>query len=220
MDRSGRDQHFLRKRLAMVESQIRARGVSDERVLAAMCKVPRHLFAGPGNEDQAYEDYPLPIGEGQTISQPYIVAEMTQALALGTGDRVLEIGTGSGYQAAVLSEIAGRVYTVERNPVLFERARKLFRQLGIESLETRLSDGTLGFPEEAPFDAVLVTAGSPSVPKALVAQLGPGGRLVIPVGDQYFQELIKLTRSEHGIRESRMGGVRFVKLIGEQGWRE
>ncbi len=211
---------YAEKRENMVRTQIERRGVSDVRVLEAMRRVPRHLFVPEKLRDRAYEDYPLPIGEGQTISQPYMVAEMTQALALSPGDRVLEIGTGSGYQAAVLAEIAARVYTLERIPLLFDRTRLLFEQLGYKNIITRLSDGTLGWDEEAPFDAVIVTAGAPEIPNPLVAQIGPGGRMVIPVGDEYLQDLIRLYRDENGIHRIHMGGCRFVKLIGEYGWQK
>lgn len=210
---------FARRREEMVRGHIQARGVSGERVLNALRSVPRHLFVSEALADQAYGDFPLPIGEGQTISQPFIVAEMTQALALAPEDRVLEIGTGSGYQTAVLSQLVHRVYTVERIHPLYVRARKLFDQLGYHNIVTRYSDGTLGWDEEAPFDAILVTAGSPSVPEPLVRQLGPGGRMVIPVGDRFSQEMTKIHRDETGIRQTRMGGCRFVKLVGEHGWK-
>ncbi len=169
--------------------------------------------------DQAYGDYPLPIGEQQTISQPYIVAEMTQALQLGKDDRVLEIGTGSGYQAAILAEIAFRVYTIERINSLFIKARKLFDELHYHNIVARYSDGTLGWKAESPFDAIIVTAGAPEIPETLIKQLAVGGRMVIPAGDQFSQELIKLYKDKQGIRKTYLGGCRFVKLLGEQGWR-
>ncbi len=204
----------------MVEKQIEARGVKDSRVLAAMRKVPRHLFVSEALMDQAYNDFPLPIGEQQTISQPYIVAEMTQALHLTDKDRVLEIGTGSGYQAAILAQIAYRVYTVERLHSLYVKARKLFDQLGYHNIVTRYSDGTTGWKDESPFDAIIVTAGAPEIPEVLVKQLAIGGRMVIPVGNQYAQELTKIVRDEKDIHQTNLGGCRFVKLVGEYGWRE
>lgn len=211
---------YDRQRLNMVEKQIVARGITDARVLAAMRTVPRHLFVSEALMDQAYSDYPLPIGEQQTISQPFIVAEMTQALQLGTDDRVLEIGTGSGYQAAILAQIAFRVYTIERIHSLYTKTRKLFDQLGYHNIVMRYSDGTTGWRDEGPFDAIIVTAGAPEVPQALVSQLAVGGRMIIPVGDQYAQDMIKLVRNPQGISKANLGGCRFVKLVGEQGWKE
>jgi len=211
---------YDRLRHDMVDKQIAARGITDASVLAAMRKVPRHLFVSEALMDQAYNDFPLPIGEQQTISQPYIVAEMTQALNLSSNDRVLEIGTGSGYQAAILAQIAYRVYTIERLHSLYGRARKLFDQLGYHNIVMRYSDGTSGWKDESPFDAIIVTAGAPEVPVHLVNQLAVGGRMVIPVGNQYAQELIKLVRDEKGIHQTNLGGCRFVKLVGEYGWRE
>ncbi|MBI5844657.1 MAG: protein-L-isoaspartate(D-aspartate) O-methyltransferase [Deltaproteobacteria bacterium] len=208
----------LRER--MVTEQIRMRGVSDPAVLAAMRKIPRHLFVREDFRDEAYEDHPLPIGEGQTISQPFIVAEMTQALSLTPRDRVLEIGTGSGYQTAILAEIARRVYTIERVEPLHAEAKSLLSELGYLNISFRCGDGTLGWPEEAPFDAILVTAGSPSVPSALKAQLAKGGRMVIPVGDEGLQNLMLLVKDDNGFREYDLGGCRFVPLVGKQGWRE
>ena len=210
---------FGRQREEMVRKQIEARGITDPRVLAAMRKVPRHLFVSEALWDQAYGDYPLPIGDQQTISQPYIVAEMTQALQLTEDDRVLEIGTGSGYQAAILAEIGYRVYTVERIHSLYIAARRLFDRLHYHNIIMRYSDGSAGWDAEAPFDAIIVTAGAPEIPQSLVSQLGPGGRLVIPVGDQHTQELVRIYRDEHGIQRTSLGGCRFVKLIGEHGWR-
>lgn len=210
---------YEKQRHEMVKNQIEARGVTDSKVLAALRKVPRHLFVSEALRDQAYGDFPLPIGEQQTISQPYIVAEMTQALQPGDGDRVLEIGTGSGYQAAVLAEIVFRVYTVERIYPLFVQTRKLFDKLKYHNIVTKYSDGTLGWEDEGSFDAIIVTAGAPEIPKFLVSQLAVGGRMVIPVGNQYSQELIKLYKNERGIHKTNLGGCRFVKLVGEYGWR-
>jgi len=203
----------------MVERQIEARGITNPYVLAALRKVPRHLFVSEALMDQAYGDFPLPIGEQQTISQPYIVAEMTQALDLKKDDRVLEIGTGSGYQAAVLAEIVFRVYTIERIYSLFVKTRSLFDRLHYHNIVTKYSDGTSGWPDQSPFEAIIVTAGAPKIPKVLVNQLAVGGRLVIPVGNQYSQELVKITREESGLETTRLGGCRFVKLVGEHGWR-
>jgi protein-L-isoaspartate(D-aspartate) O-methyltransferase len=210
---------YTRQREEMVRRQIEARGVTDPYVLAAMLKVPRHLFVSDALRDQAYGDFPLPIGEQQTISQPYIVAEMTQALQPGKDDRILEIGTGSGYQAAILAEIVFRVYTIEKLYPLYIKARKLFDTLRYHNIVTKYSDGTSGWKDESPFDAIIVTAGSPIIPEPLVSQLAVGGRMVIPVGDQYSQELIKLYKDEHGIHKVNLGGCRFVKLVGEYGWR-
>lgn len=211
---------YQRKREEMVAKQIERRGISDPAVLAAMRKVPRHFFVSEALMDQSYGDFPLPIGEQQTISQPYIVAEMTQALALSKDDRVLELGTGSGYQAAILAEIVYRVYTVERIHSLLIKARSLFDELKYHNIVTKYADGTIGWREESPFDAIIVTAGAPIIPQPLVAQLAVGGRMVIPVGDKFSQEMIKIYRDESGIRETRMGACRFVKLIGEHGWKK
>ena len=203
----------------MVRKQIQARGITDKKVLRAMTDVPRHLFVSEALMDQAYGDFPLPIGENQTISQPYIVAEMTQALQLSKNDRVLEIGTGSGYQAAILAEISYRVYTIERLHSILLKARKIFDQLHYHNIVTRYSDGTVGWADESPFDAIIVTAGAPSIPHTLISQLAPGGRLVIPIGDSFSQDLVKIYKDERGIHKTNLGGCRFVKLIGEHGWR-
>ena len=210
---------YDRLRQEMVEKQIEARGITDARVLDALRTVPRHLFVSEALMDQAYSDFPLPIGEQQTISQPFIVAEMTQALQLNADDRVLEIGTGSGYQAAVLAQIAYRIYTIERLHTLYVKTRKLFDQLGYHNIVTRYSDGTTGWKDESPFDAIIVTAGAPEIPSILVNQLAVGGRMVIPVGDQHSQDLIKLVREPNGVHQTNLGGCRFVKLVGEHGWR-
>lgn len=211
---------YLRRREEMVKRQIEARGVSDERVLDAMRSVPRHLFVSEALEDQAYGDFPLPIGDGQTISQPYIVAEMTQALGVGEKDRVLEIGTGSGYQAAILAQIVYRVYTIERIHAIYIKTRRLFDTLKYHNIVTRYADGTSGWKDQSPFDAIIVTAGSPVVPQPLIEQLAPGGRMVIPVGDQYTQDLIRLVKDERGVHQTSLGGCRFVKLVGEHGWKK
>jgi len=209
---------YARQREDMVRRQIEERGIKDAGVLAAMRKVPRHLFVSEALRDQAYGDFPLPIGQQQTISQPFIVAEMTQALELKPDDRVLEIGTGSGYQAAILAEIVYRVFTIERINSLYINARRLFDQLKYHNILTRYSDGTTGWRDESPFDAIIVTAGSPSVPQVLVDQLAVGGRLVLPVGTEHSQELIRIEKDEEGVHQSNLGGCRFVKLVGEYGW--
>ncbi len=204
----------------MVRNQMETRGIKEPTVLSAFRKVPRHLFVSEALRDQAYGDYPLPIGEQQTISQPYIVAEMTQALELDEGDRVLEIGTGSGYQAAILAQIVYRVYTIERKRALYLQARNLFDKLHYHNIVTKYADGTKGWPDESPFDAIIVTAGAPEIPDMLVNQLVEGGRLVVPVGNQHTQELIKIYRDQKNIQQTRLGGCRFVKLVGEHGWKE
>jgi protein-L-isoaspartate(D-aspartate) O-methyltransferase len=206
----------------MVDAQIAARGVRDRNVLEAMRQVPREEFVLPGFEEFAYEDGPLPIGEGQTISQPYIVALMIEAAEIGPGDRVLEVGAGSGYAAAVMSRIADKVYAIERHAALGEAARRRAAKLGYGNLDLRIGDGTKGWPEAAPFDAILVAAGGPHVPKALKDQLAVGGRLVIPVGEHdYAQRLLKVTRrGEADFDEENLGAVAFVPLVGEQGWAE
>jgi len=206
----------------MVDVQIARRGVRGRSVLDAMRKVPREAFVEPGLEEFAYEDGPLPIGEGQTISQPYIVALMIEAAEVKPGDRVLEVGAGSGYAAAVLSRIAGQVHAVERHAALGEAARRRFARLGYGNVELRVGDGTNGWPEVAPFDAVLVSAGGPAVPPALTRQLAVGGRLVIPVGEEgRAQRLLKITRKgDADYEEEDLGAVSFVPLIGEQGWAE
>ena len=209
---------FARLRNEMLEKQIVARGITDKQVLDAMFKVPRHLFVSEALVDSAYGDFPLPIGEGQTISQPYIIAEMTQSLDLKGHERVLEIGTGSGYQAAVLSRIVYKVYTIERNHALFLQTRTLFDKLKYHNIVTRYSDGTQGWSEQAPFDAIIVTAGGQEIPLPLIQQLSTGGCLVMPVGGSNFQELLKLEKTKEGIKTTNLGGCRFVKLIGQYGW--
>jgi protein-L-isoaspartate(D-aspartate) O-methyltransferase len=204
----------------MVSHQILARGINDPRLLKAMAKVPRHLFIDEALQGQAYNDYPLPIGEKQTISQPYIVALMTEALQLKLEDHILEVGTGSGYQTAILAELASKVYTIERIPALVVKARKIFDQLGYLNILAKVGDGTLGWKEYALYDAILVTAGAPEVPKPLMEQLAEGGRLVVPVGDHYSQELVKVVRIKDDFQHFNLGGCRFVDLIGEQGWKD
>lgn len=211
--------NFEVARRRMVETQIVARGIHDRRVIEAMLKIPRHLFVEEAMAAQSYNDNPLPIGEKQTISQPYMVALMTELLELTGKEKVLEIGTGSGYQSAVLAVLADRVCTMERIRPLAMRARKTLDGLGLLNVNIRVADGTCGWEEEAPFDAILVTAGAPEIPNTLVAQLAAGGRLVLPVGDQYSQTLARIVKQRDGsctIEDSI--SCRFVKLIGRHGW--
>ena len=202
---------FARMRERMVEEQMAARDITDPRVLAAMRKVPRHLFVPADQQPLAYEDHPLPIGKDQTISQPYIVAYMSQALELKPTHKVLEIGTGSGYQAAVLGELAAKVYTIEIVKELADRATKTLADAGYQNVHVRHGDGYVGWPEQSPFDAIMVTAAPDHVPQPLIDQLAPGGRMIIPVGD-YFQELRLIHRTEQGIVERSTIPVRFVPL--------
>jgi protein-L-isoaspartate(D-aspartate) O-methyltransferase len=212
--------HFETLRHLMVEHQLERRGIRDPLVLEAMRRVPREAFVPPELADEAYADGPLPIGEGQTISQPYIVALMVEALELRGGERVLEIGAGTGYAAAVLAEIAAEVYTVERHAPLAREARERLRALGYDHVQLRVGDGSRGWPEHAPYDAIVVAAGAPEVPEALKEQLAVGGRLVIPVGQgRTLQELLRLRRlSETEYQREELGGVRFVPLVGAEGW--
>lgn len=205
----------------MVDSQLRARGIIDQRVLKAMEKIPRHLFVDEGLAEQAYNDSPLPIDRQQTISQPYIVALMSEALGLTGKEKVLEVGCGSGYQTAVLAELAERVFTIERIATLATRARKVLESLNYYNVVVRVGDGTYGWREESPFSAIMVTAGAPRIPKLLIEQLVIGGRLVIPVGNRNSQVLLKLTRMSQDpgdLKQEDLGGCRFVDLIGEYGW--
>ncbi len=213
--------NFDISRKRMVDSQIIARGVKDRRVIEAMLKTPRHLFVQEAMAAQAYNDTSLPIGGKQTISQPYMVALMTEMLALEGGETVLEIGTGSGYQAAILSLLTRRVCTIERIPQLASQARRLFDMLGLTNIAMKIDDGTVGWVTEAPFDAIIVTAGAPDIPEALVSQLAAGGRLIIPVGDQLNQELVRIIKNEDGTLSQEISTpCRFVKLIGKEGWSE
>jgi len=209
---------FPKARSKMVEDQIIARGIKDARVIAAMKKVPRHLFVEEALQSQAYSDHPLPIGEKQTISQPYMVALMTEALQLKGNEKVLEIGGGSGYQTAILAELSEKVFSIERIRSLAIRARQLLYELGYYNVELKILDGTYGWMEEAPFDAIIVAAGAPDIPQPLLEQLAMDGRLVIPVGDAYVQDLIRGTKTAEGIKKEDLGGCRFVKLIGRYGW--
>ncbi len=204
----------------MLQEHLLERGINDAAVLAAMMQVPREEFVDAGLREAAYDDHPLPIGEGQTISQPYIVAYMTEALELSPTDRVLEIGTGSGYAAAILGKIVHTVYSVERIAKLAISARERLSRLGYTNIQVLYDDGTLGWPEFAPYNAIVVTAGAPVVPQALLEQLAPGGRLVIPVGPSpYLQTLVRVRRTseDHYLREE-LCQVRFVPLIGADGW--
>lgn len=203
---------FAKSRRVMADSQIRARGVRDALVLAAVAKVPRHLFVPDGMRISAYADEPLPIGQGQTISQPYIVAFMTEALGLEGGERVLEVGTGSGYQTAVLAEIVREVWTVEIVESLSLQARSVLDGLGYANIHYRVGDGSEGWPQSAPFDAIIVTAAAACIPESLEGQLGPGGRMIVPVGT-HLQELYLVRRQGTGLTRERLLAVRFVPLV-------
>jgi len=202
----------------MIEEQLIARGINDQRVLDAMRLVPRHLFVEDAMQANAYGDFPLPIGSGQTISQPYIVALMTQALHLTGSEKILEIGTGSGYHAAILSRLCNKVFTVERIDGLVGRARKVFDRLRYHNIISRIDDGTVGWPAEAPFDCIVVTAGGPRIPEPLLAQLADPGRLIMPVGGQGVQELQVVDKRDGDITIQTIEQVRFVDLIGAYGW--
>jgi protein-L-isoaspartate(D-aspartate) O-methyltransferase len=207
------------KRLQMVET-LKDRGIRDSKVIAAFRKVPRHLFLDEALWPQAYSDHPLPIGEKQTISQPYIVALMTEALQLTGTEKVLEIGTGSGYQTSILAELADQVYSIERIPGLAKRARRVLDQLKYTNVIIRIGDGTEGWRDESPFDGIIVTAAAPLAPDPLLQQLRVGGKLIIPIGDEENQELILyIKEGEDRYKEETYGGCRFVKLIGEYGWK-
>jgi protein-L-isoaspartate(D-aspartate) O-methyltransferase len=200
----------------MIKHDIKGRGIKDKRVIDAMAKIPRHLFVPAFYKDKAYGDYPLPIGEGQTISQPYVVALMTEALNLKPDDRVLEIGTGSGYQAAVLAEIVKEVYTIEIRQRLAEEAEKRLKELGYKNIKVKHADGYFGWQEYAPFDAIIITASANHIPPPLIKQLKEGGRLIIPLGRTvYFQTLTLVTKKKEDLELKQMGGVSFVPMIGE-----
>lgn len=211
--------NFERARERMVEEQLVNRGVHDLRVLAAVSKVERHRFVAEALQVRAYDDKPLPIGERQTISQPYMVGLMTQALELRGDERVLEIGTGCGYQTAVIAELVATVYTVERLAVLAAAARVTLDAAGYTNIVSRVGDGSLGWADEAPFDAILVTAGTPQVPRPLLTQLGMHGRLVFPIGEEELQTLVRIRKEDAGLEEEYLGDCRFVKLVGRYGWR-
>jgi protein-L-isoaspartate(D-aspartate) O-methyltransferase len=214
------DPDQLVQREEMVERQMRQRGIRDPRVLAAVLAVPRHAFVPAEHLAAAYNDQPLPIGEGQTISQPYMVASMTEALQLSGSERVLEVGTGSGYQTAVLSLLAREVHTVENHPALSEAAKARLQRWGSRNVFFHVGDGTLGWPEAAPFDAIMVTAAAPLIPPPLLAQLANGGRLLLPLGSAATQELVRIRRQDGAITTDRLYPCRFVPLIGKYGWSE
>ena len=203
----------------MVQEQIIARGIKDARVIEAMRKIPRHRFVDAGIINRSYDDSALPIGEKQTLSQPFMAAQMTEALALQGSERVLEIGTGSGYQTALLAELCFNVFSVEKIRALSRKARALLDRLGYHNIAIHVGDGTIGWSEHAPYDAIIVAAGAPAVPKPLLEQLAAGGRLVIPVGDEQSQVLLRITRGAGSFAEERLGDCRFVKLVGKNGWR-
>jgi protein-L-isoaspartate(D-aspartate) O-methyltransferase len=210
----GEEADLARAREEMVATQIAARGVRDEKTLAAMRAVPRHEFVPPAHRREAYDDHPVPIGHAQTISQPYIVAFMTEALSLRGGERVLEVGTGSGYQAAVLARVAAQVFSIEIVAPLAEEAAERLRRLGYDNVRVRAGDGYQGWPEEAPFDAIIVTAAAPRIPEPLKQQMKDGGRLIVPVGEEW-QELVLLTRRGERFEERRVLPVRFVPMTGK-----
>ncbi|NVM04391.1 MAG: protein-L-isoaspartate(D-aspartate) O-methyltransferase [Candidatus Helarchaeota archaeon] len=210
--------NFSHAREKMVLEQIEKRGIKDSRVLAAMKKVERHKFVDEGLQDRAYKDSPLPIGQSQTISQPYIVALMTEKLELKENEKVLEIGTGSGYQAAVLAELCEKVFSIERDPFLAKRARKTLDELGYGNIIIKVSDGTLGWKEFAPYDGIIVTAGAPMIPHNLLAQLRENGKLVIPVGDMHTQRLCVVTKKMGKYSTEEVCNCAFVPLIGVDGW--
>lgn len=211
---------FRQLREMMVRTQLVARGIRDERVLDAMRRVPRHLFVSEGVRGRAYDDAALPAGEGQTISQPYIVAIMTELLELRGGEKVLEIGTGSGYQAAVLAELAYEVFTMERRGALARKAENNLASLGYDNVHCLVGDGTLGWPAEAPYERILVTAGAPRVPPPLIEQLAEGGVMVAPVGDFFSQQLVKLRNKGRRLETERHIPCVFVPLVGAEGWQE
>jgi protein-L-isoaspartate(D-aspartate) O-methyltransferase len=204
----------------MVQEQIIARGVRDTRVVEALRRVPRHVFVDPGLVSRAYDDSALPIGAKQTLSQPYIAARMTEALQLSPEEKVLEIGTGSGYQTALLAELCFNVFSVEKIRALSRQARILLDRLEYHNIALHVGDGTIGWSEHAPYDAIVVTAGAPDLPKPLLEQLALGGRLVLPVGDTKNQRLLRVTRAAAGLQPEELGECRFVKLVGKYGWRD
>ena len=212
--------NFDKARELMVEHQIIGSGVRDKRVIAAMRKVPRHMFVNDVYRESAYEDHPLPIGENQTISQPYMVASMTECLALKGDEKVLEIGTGSGYQAAILAELAKEVFTIERVEKLASKAEKILQELGYQNVKVKVGDGTIGWKEFAPYDGIIVTAGAPSVPEPLFQQLKENGRLVIPIGDTLMQTLTIVRKVKGKCEERRLFSCMFVPLVGKYGWQQ
>ncbi len=211
---------YLDEREKMIQQQIAARGINNPRVLEAFLRVPRHEFVPAALRDEAYADYPLPIGEGQTISQPFIVALMTQALALEGEEKVLEIGLGSGYQAAILACLAKEVFSIELRPSLAREGEKKLKELGFFNIQVKVGDGSLGWPEKAPFHAIIVTAAAPQVPPPLLEQLTEGGRLVIPLGPRGRQNLLRITKRKGELVKEDLGACVFVPLIGEYGWKD
>lgn len=224
MLRRGKDRspsaNYEKEHEQMVKSQLAHRGIRDKRVLDAMRQVPRHLFIPEDMRHLAYCDGPLPIGHGQTISQPYIVALMTELLELTGQEKVLEIGTGSGYQAAILSRLVPQVYSIERHAALARQAKKVLAQLGYDNVMVIVSDGTLGWPEHSPYEAIIITAAAPDIPQPLIDQLADGGRLVAPVGTRWSQSLVKVKRQGGSLMREQLTPVAFVPLVGEHGWRE
>jgi protein-L-isoaspartate(D-aspartate) O-methyltransferase len=213
-------QDFNKERQAMVEEQLQKRGIIDPAVLRTMAKIPRHSFVSSKHQSAAYEDCPLSIGENQTISQPYMVAIMTQSLETNGEERVLEIGTGSGYQTAILAELAKKVFTIERIPELIRKAQEVLGKLDYQNIHFLLGDGSRGWPEHAPFDGIMVTAGAPEIPETLKSQLADGGKMVVPVGSRFSQMLYKVTRKGSRFIEEDITGCVFVPLLGEYGWKE
>ena len=213
------EQAFARKRADMIRDQLELRGIRDQRVLEVMSRIPRHLFVPHKLRDRAYCDAPLHIGEGQTISQPYMVALMTEMLALTGSEKALEVGTGSGYQTAILAELAAFVHTIERIASLAERAQERLAALGYSNVEVHVGDGSIGLESEAPFDAILVTAGAPGIPAPLCSQLAENGKLLIPVGSQTLQRLHLVEKTHGELRTKEFTGCVFVPLIGEDGWK-
>jgi len=214
-----RKNRYEQQREAMVATQIEGRGVKDPRVLAAMRKIPRHIFVQEALWERAYDDHPLPIGEGQTISQPYMVAVMTEALKLKGEEKILEIGTGSGYQTAILAELSEQVFTIERIDLLTKMARRNLDRLGYTNVVFRTGDGTIGWQDQAPFDGILVTAGAPTVPRYLFEQLAENGRMVVPIGGMHGQELMLVRKKDGQPIKTRYFGCVFVPLIGKDGWK-
>jgi len=204
----------------MVQEQIIARGVKDQRIIAAMRKIPRHLFIDPGIVNRAYDDSALPIGDKQTLSQPFMAARMTEMLTLSGSEKVLEVGTGSGYQTALLAELCFNVFSVEKIRALSRKARILLDRLDYQNIALHVGDGTIGWSEHAPYDGIIVTAGAPKAPQPLLDQLSVGGRLVIPIGDEQAQSLARVTRTRSGFKQEQLGECKFVKLLGKYGWRE
>ena len=215
---ASREERLAAQRRLMVEEQLRTRGIRDDRVLEALERVPRHEFVAAEYEGQAYEDHPIPIGSGQTVSQPYIVAAMLESLSVGSGDIVLEVGTGSGYQTALLSLLAARVYSIERHPELAEEAQHRLERLGYNNVKVFMGDGSQGLPEYAPFDVISVGAAAPRIPEPLFQQLRNGGRMILPVGTSESQELWLVKNEEGRPQVTRMEACRFVPLIGAQGF--